>query len=313
MTADLINVAIGLILLVVAGDLLVRGAVNLALRLGIPALVVGLTVVAFGTSAPEMLVSVKATLSGQSGIALGNVFGSNIANVLLVLGIPALLATIHSSKLELRRSYFTMIAATVLVIALCFMGPLMWWHGLILVSALCLMLWDSYRTARAHNAGDNVDDLEGADLSMPWWKIGVFLAIGLIGLPLGASFLVDGAVNIARTFGVSETVIGLTLVAIGTSLPELAATISAALRRQADVAMGNVIGSNIFNVLGILGVSSLVGKLDVPPEMLRTDLWVVLGASLLLIPFVLMKRDITRPVGIGFIAIYISYAVYLVV
>ncbi len=313
MTADLLNVALGLVFLVVAGDLLVRGAVNLALRLGIPALVVGLTVVAFGTSAPEMLVSVNATLSGQSGIALGNVFGSNIANVLLVLGIPALLATIHSSQLELRRSFLTMMAATLLVIVLCFLGPLTWWHGLILVTALCLMLWDSYRTAKAHNAGDKVDELEGADLSMPWWKIIVFLAVGLVGLPLGASFLVDGAVNIARAFQVSETVIGLTLVAIGTSLPELAATISAALRRQADVAMGNVIGSNIFNILGILGVSSLVGTLDVPPEMLRTDLWVVLGTSLLLIPFVLMKRDITRPVGIGFIAIYVTYAVSLVV
>ncbi|NCM97952.1 MAG: calcium/sodium antiporter, partial [Rhodobacterales bacterium] len=252
---DLARVAFGLLLLVLAGDALVRGAVNLALRLGIPALVVGLTVVAFGTSAPEMLVSVNATIDGKPGIALGNVVGSNIANILLVLGISALIATIHSSRLDLTRSFVTMLAATVLFIVLCALGPITWWHGLILLAGLGVMLWDSFANA------SSAAEIEGADLDMPWWQVLAYLGVGLVGLPVGADFLVEGSVNIARVLGISEAVIGLTLVAVGTSLPELATSIAAALRGQADVAMGNVIGSNVFNLLGIIGVSAMVGDL----------------------------------------------------
>ncbi|WP_040672121.1 calcium/sodium antiporter [Rhodobacter ferrooxidans] len=309
---DLIYVALGLVILVFAGDALVKGAVNLSLRLGIPALVVGLTVVAFGTSAPEMLVSVKAAMAGQPGIALGNVVGSNTVNVLLVLGIPALLATIHSSRLELRRSYAIMVASALLFIGLCFLGPITWWHALILLVGLALMLWDSFRSTEQTRVESDDADIEGADPNMPWPLVIAWLAGGLIGLPVGADFLVEGSVNIARVLGVSETVIGLTLVAIGTSLPELATSIAAALKGQADVAMGNVIGSNIFNLLGIIGVAGLVGDLAVPVQMLRLDLWVMLAATLLLVPFVLMKRDITRVVGAGFIAIYAAYAAVLV-
>ncbi|MDZ4094128.1 MAG: calcium/sodium antiporter [Paracoccaceae bacterium] len=309
---DLFYVALGLVLLVFAGDALVKGAVNLSLRLGIPALVVGLTVVAFGTSAPEMLVSVQAVLDNAPGIALGNVVGSNIANVLLVLGISALLSTIHSSQLDLTRSYLTMLAAAVLFMGLCYLGPITWWHGLILLTGLALMLWDSFRHASEHGSEEDTPDIEGTDLTMPWWKIGAFLAGGLVGLPVGADFLVEGSINIARVLGISETVIGLTLVAIGTSLPELATSIAAALRGKADVAMGNVIGSNVFNLLGIIGVAGLVGDLSVPEAMLSRDLWVMLGVSLLLVPFVLMKRDITRGVGFGFIGLYAAYAAVLV-
>lgn len=309
---DLLYVALGLVLLVFAGDALVRGAVNLSLRLGIPALVVGLTVVAFGTSAPEMLVSVKAVLDDAPGIALGNVVGSNIANVLLVLGLPALIATIHSSQLKLRRSYLTMLAATVLFLGLCYLGPITRWHALILLAGLALMLWDSFRYTSAHSSEEDTPDIEGVDLSMPWWKIIGFLVAGLIGLPMGADFLVDGSVNIARVLGISEAVIGLTLVAIGTSLPELATSIAAAFRKQADVAMGNVIGSNVFNLLGIIGVAGLVGDVAVPAAMLSRDLWVMLGVSLALVPFVLMKRDISRGVGVGFVGLYVGYTAVLV-
>jgi len=300
------------VLLVLAGDALVRGAVNLSLRLGIPALVVGLTVVAFGTSAPEMLVSVQAVLNNAPGIALGNVVGSNIANILLVLGIPALITTIHSSRLGLTRGYVTMLLASALFIALAFVGPFSRWHALVLLAGLGLMLWDSYRSAMAHR--ETADDaLEGADPAMAWWKIGAFIVVGLIGLPLGAGFLVDGASNIARDLGISETVIGLTLVAVGTSLPELATSVIAAFKKRAEVAMGNVIGSNIFNLLGIVGVAGLVGDIPVPDSMLRVDLWVMLGASLLLIPFILLRSDITRLVGVVFLAAYVGYTVSLVV
>ena len=312
MLMDVSYVVIGLVLLVLAGDALVRGAVNLSLRLGIPPLIVGLTVVAFGTSAPELLVSVSAILDDAPGIALGNVVGSNIANILLVLGVPAIISTIHSSTLGVTRGFLTMLAATALFIGLCFLGPITWWHASVLLAGLGLMIFDNIRSARTARSTAKEDDLEGADPSAPWWKIIGFLIIGLIGLPLGADFLVSGASNIARIFGISETVIGLTLVAVGTSLPELATSVIAAFKKQADVAMGNVIGSNIFNLLGIIGVAGFVGSIPVPVSMLHSDLWVMAAASLLLIPFILMRYNITRAVGAVFVAAYVAYTVSLV-
>ncbi len=304
---------LGLLILLLAGDALVRGAVNVSLRLGVPALIVSLTVVAFGTSAPELLISVSAVLDNAPGIALGNVVGSNIANILLVLGVPALAAGgLHTSKCETRKSYLQMLGVTVLFIAVCFLEPLGWLHGLVLLAVLALILRDQTRDALAHRNGTlcepKIEDLEGADPEMPGWKIAVFLALGLIGLPLGAELLVDNSIDIARRFGVSETVIGLTLIAIGTSLPELATTVMAALRKQADVAIGNVIGSNIFNLLAIIGVTALVGRIPVDPTFFRFDLWVMLGAALLLIPFVFSnRRNLTKRWGILFACIYVAY------
>ena len=309
-------VALGLVILLLAGDSLVRGAVNASLRLGVPALIVGLTIVAFGTSAPELLVSIRAIQDDAPGIALGNVVGSNIANILLVLGIPALISGIRSGASETRKSYVTMIAASVLFIALAFLGPLTWVHGLVLLAVLTVILWDQLREALAHRrnglaAAD--EEVEGADPSMPWWKIGLFTALGLVGLPLGADLLVENSVLIARSFGVSETVIGLTLVAIGTSLPELATTVMAAIRREADVALGNVIGSNMFNLLAIMGLASFFGTIDVDRQFLAFDFWVMLGASLILAPFVFSRTlDMTKRWGILFVALYGAYLYALV-
>ncbi|MDO9525157.1 MAG: sodium:calcium antiporter, partial [Gemmobacter sp.] len=220
MLLDIVYLVAGLIILVLGGDALVKGAVSLSLRLGIPALVVGLTVVAFGTSAPELLVSIQAVLSGRPGIALGNVIGSNIVNVLLILGLPLLFTVIHSSKIDARRGYVVMLLSSVLFIAVCFAGPITWVHALILLTGMSLMLLDNLRIARAHRAAAS-HDLEIADPHMRPWKIALLIVGGLIGLALGANLLVEGAVNIARVMGVSETAIGLTLVALGTSLPEL--------------------------------------------------------------------------------------------
>jgi len=310
---DILYALAGLVVLVLAGDALVRGAVNLALRLGIPALVVGLTVVAFGTSAPELLVSVQAVLKDAPGIALGNVVGSNIANILLVLGIPAVISGLHAGESDTRRSYITMLAAALLFIVLSFVGPITWWHALILLAGLVAMLTDSYFAAQKHRSAAAEDDLEGVDPGMPTWKIALFLVIGLAGLPLGADLLVDGSVNIARTFGVSETVIGLTLVAIGTSLPELATTVIAALKRETDVALGNVIGSNIFNLLGIIGIAGLVGPMTVPPELLSRDLWVMLAASLVIVPMVFYGIKLGRMAGFGLLGAYAAYLYAIVV
>lgn len=315
---DWVYVVVGLVILLLAGDSLVKGAVNMSLRLGVPALIVSLTIVAFGTSAPELLISIQAIWDGVPGLALGNVVGSNTANVLLVLGIPALLAVMHTSECDTRNSYLQMIAATVLFIVLCAMGPLTWVSGIILLAALAAMLTYAAMSANKHRkqssesaAEEDEEELEGADPNLGWGKIIGFLVLGLVGLPLGASLLVDGSVNIARQFGISETVIGLTLIAIGTSLPELATTVMAALRRQADVALGNVIGSNMFNLLGIMGVASLVGTIPVDPQFLSFDLWVMLGASLLLIPFVFMKVDINRTWGVMLSAAYVAYLLFV--
>lgn len=310
---NLIQIGAGLVLLVVAGDFLVRGAVNLALRLGIPALIVGLTVVAFGTSAPEMVVSVAAVLDNAPGIALGNVVGSNTANVLLVLGLPAIISVIHTDEHDMRKSYLIMIASAALFIVICFLGPIRWPHALILLAGLALMLWDQITDALAHRAEREGRPLESVDLHMPWAKISLFLGLGLIGLPVGANFLVDGATSIARVFGISEAVIGLTLVAVGTSLPELATSVTAAIKGRADVALGNVVGSNIFNLLGIIGVAGLVGPMPVPEQMLQLDLWVMLAVSLLIAPFIFYRWPFRRMIGFGFAGLYGVYVLVLMI
>ena len=311
-----IMVALGLVILLLAGDALVKGAVNLSLRLGIPALIVSLTVVAFGTSAPELLISVNAVLNDKAGLALGNVVGSNTANVLLVLGIPAILSVLHTSGCKCGKSYLQMLGASVLFIALAFRGSFDWIAGLILLAALALMLSDALRDALSHrrnaaikalSEADFIEDVEGADPDMPWWQIVTFLLLGLVGLPLGADILVDNASILAMRYGISEAAIGLTLVALGTSLPELATTVMAALRKQADVALGNVIGSNMFNLLAIIGITALVGEVPVNAEFLSFDLWVMLAASLILIPFVFLGRDIGKVWGILLTSAYVGY------
>lgn len=312
---------LGLLILLLAGDALVRGAVNLSLRLGVPALIVSLTIVAFGTSAPELLIAISALKENAPGIALGNVVGSNTANILLVLGLPALLATIHTSECNSRRNYVFMLLATVLFIGLAFCGTFTVFSGLILLAALGLVLTNAFREAKAHRKAcgeacaedDELEGLEEADPDMPYWKVSIYLILGLAGLPMGAHLLVENATTIAKTYGVSETVIGLTLIAVGTSLPELATTLMAALRRQADVALGNVIGSNMFNLLAIIGIATWFDRIPVTPEFLRFDLWVMLGASLLLVPFVFLKQDISRVWGLVLTFLYVLYVTVLLV
>jgi cation:H+ antiporter len=307
---------LGFLILLLAGDALVRGAVNLSLRLGVPAFIVSLTIVAFGTSAPELLIAISAIKDNAPGIALGNVVGSNTANILLVLGIPALISTLHTSECETRKNYLYMLGATLLFIGLAFSGDYSIGDGLILLIALGIVLALAFREARQHRLvgePDDLEEIEDADPNMPFWRIGIYLTLGLIGLPLGANLLVENASVIARTYGVSDTVIGLTLVAVGTSLPELATTVMAVIRRQADVAMGNVIGSNMFNLLAIIGVATWFGPIPVDPEFLRFDLWVMLAASLLLIPFVFLKQDITRLWGVVLTSLYAIYIVVVLV
>jgi cation:H+ antiporter len=315
---DLTFLILGLLLLVGAGDALVRGAVALSLQFGIPAIIISATVVAFGTSAPELLISVEAALEGAPGIALGNVVGSNIANVLMVLGIPALIVPIAACGPDVHRNFYLMLGATALFSVLMLGGTIYWWGGLALVSVSAFMVWDSIRMARAARAGQNNEvldellELEDVDPDMATWKVWTLIAVGIVGLPLGAEFLIDGARGIARDFGVSEAVIGLTVIAIGTSLPELATTLTATLRRQADVAIGNVIGSNIFNLTAIIGAAALASPLAVPDEILGRDLWFMIGTTLMLTPLVLYCRSIGRVTGGIFLLLYIGYIYFTV-
>lgn len=308
---DWIFVAVGLIMLLIGGDTLVRGAVALAAKLGIPTLIVSLTVVAFGTSAPELLIAIKSALDGVPELALGNVIGSNTANVLLVLGVPGLLTGLACTDAGSKENYFYMVGATVFAIAIFYTQPLHIWQGIVLLSALALVLYISYRAALTSREKREELESEVGETEIDTWKMVAFLAIGLVLLPLGAKLLVDGAVSISTAFGVSEAVIGLTLVALGTSLPELATTVMAGFRREGDVAFGNVLGSNIFNLLAIVGVACFFGPLPVNSEFFQLDLWIMFATTLLLAPFVVWRWHLNKAWGLAFVLCYIAYIVFL--
>lgn len=312
---DYMMAAAGLLMLVFGGDILVRGSVALALRLNISPLVIGLTVVAFGTSAPELVVSLDAAVLNQTpGLALGNVVGSNIANVLLVLGMPALLCTISSPESPLTRDALVMVGATALFIALCMTGTLTFWGGLILFSILVATMTYSARAARDDPTiiDEELEELDAEQLSHQSLSKSVVLVIGgLIGLALGAHLLVEGAISVARTWGLSEAVIGLTMVAIGTSLPELATVIAAAMRHHCDVAIGNVIGSNLFNLLGIMGITAMVTDIPVPASFLTMDLWIMFGTTLILMPIAILRAPINRVTGGVFLSAYTGYIIWV--
>ena len=305
--------AAGLAILLLAGDLLVRGAVGAAPRLRIPAFVVGLTVVALGTSAPELLLSIQAMLSGAPGLALGNAVGSNTANVLLVLGVPALISRLRTRETDCRKSYVAMLGVSVVFFLLCVIGPLNWVHGIILLVILVLIVSDQVRDAVRHRRMSGIRPAETPGPQIRVRTIALFLVLGIACLPLGARLLVDAAVEMAGIIGVSDSAVGLTIVAIGTSLPELATTTMAAVRRKADVALGNVIGSNVFNLLLIAGGAALFGTIPVPREFLVFDLWFMLAASVLLAPFVFSGSwEMTRRFGVLFTVLYIVYVILVV-
>jgi cation:H+ antiporter len=306
----------GLALLVVAGDALVRGAVALSLRLGISAVLVSVTIVGFGTSAPELLISVQAALAGSPGIALGNVVGSNIANVLLVLGVPAVLAPLAGCGREVHRNLYLMLMATALFAGLALVGSIGRLGAAALLGLALFMILDTLRTARATRGALKAEALaEAAEfrtghpgMDMRW--IALLIGAGILGLPLGAHLLIEGARSLAASLGISEAAIGLTVVAVGTSLPELATSVVAALRRHSDVAIGNVVGSNIFNITAIAGTAAMVHPLAVPAEIISRDLWCMIAVSLLLVPFVLLRHRIGRRAGTAFLALYCAYGYF---
>ena len=297
---------LGLFLLLISGDFLVKGAIQLSNRLGVSALLVSLTVVAFGTSAPELIVAIKATLSGSPGLAMGNVVGSNIANILLVLGLPTLIMGLKKNITDTKRSFGFMIAASVLFIMFGMSGSFSWVYGIVLLSLLAFFLFDTFRQNSKKEFNGEILEFQQR-ISHSWLTIIFFLTLGVIGLPLGADLLVTNASALAKGYGVSDAVVGLTLVAIGTSLPELATTFVAFVRKKAEVVLGNLIGSNIFNLLAIIGITSLISPVPVDPIFIKFDFWIMLGASVLIAPFILLNIKFNRLSGFVFVALYISY------
>jgi cation:H+ antiporter len=304
-------IIVSLALLYFGAEGLVRGSASLALRLGLTPLVVGLTVVAMGTSMPEVLVSVKAALQGRGDLAMGNVVGSNIFNIGAILGITALLSPMKVQFQLIKIDAPIMVAVSLGLVALLWDGGISRIEGAVLLGGLIIYvtgnLWMARRTATA------VVEEEFAE-SVPHKSGSVFLDIffilgGLGVLVLGARLLTDNSVSLARAFGVSEAVIGLTIVAAGTSVPELAASIVAAMKKEPDIALGNVIGSNIFNILGILGIASLVAPLSAP-DISRFDLWSMVGIAAVLLPMLWTGLKVSRIEGAFLFAAYCSY-VYL--
>ncbi len=303
----------GIILLVWAGDLLVRGAAALARHWGVPALIVGLTIVAFGTSAPELVVGVQAVLQGASELTAGNVIGSNIANVLLALGAPALIMAIPTNMPGVGRNTLVCISATLIFIVLAFMGnPMGMWQGGILFSGILIYLIWMFRLARSGADDPILAEMteidEGKDgLPRSIYLSALFVLIGIVGLGLGGKLIVDNSVIIAEAMNISETIIGLTIVAIGTSLPEVATVLVAAYRGHSEVAIGNVLGSNVFNIFAVMGASALAGPVIIERKLFVFDIWVMLLASIVLMIFVMRRQPIGKKTGLMLLVGYIFY------
>jgi cation:H+ antiporter len=301
----------GLIYLLMGGDLLVRGAVALARRARVPPVIIALSVVAFGTSLPELVVTLRSVLTGYPGIGIGNVVGSNIANVFLVVGVPAIVYPLVTAKEAARRDASAMVGVTVLFVVLSFLGDFGRLQGLLLLAVLAVLLGLTARETARRREGDTDAPIEWV-LGLPHrpWMIALFIVFGAIFMPLGARMLIESAVHIAAQLQISDAVAGLTLVAVSTSLPELATAFVAALRRQSGVAIGTAMGSNIFNIVAIMGVTATVSPdpIVVPHGFRTVDLPVMLAASLLLALFVWRRRPIARLAGVTLV---VGYGLYL--
>jgi cation:H+ antiporter len=305
----------GFVLLFGGGEWLVRGAVSVSRRFKISPLLIGMTVVAACTSAPELVVSFGAALEGRSDIAIGNIVGSNIFNILGVLGISALIAPISVKRGELNRDTSVLIASAIAIALVSQTGTVGRLIGVVFTVAMVAYVALSYRAEKRNSqlpsAELHVHEAEEIEVSTSSWSGLGYLAGGLTALVIGSRLLIIGATDIALLLGVSEAVIGLTLVAIGTSLPELATSVIAAIRKHSDVAVGNVVGSNIFNVLGILGLTSMVKPIGVAEQIAHLDVWVMVAVSIALVPLLLLTCRIGRWTGAISIALYVAYVIVL--
>ena len=302
----------GLVLLFFGADWLVQGAVTLALHLGLSPLIVGLTVVALGTSVPEALVSVQAALGHQGGIALGNVIGSNILNIALILGLSSLILPLKVDSHIVKADVPLLTGATFMLVVLLEDFHISRMEGAFLL--LCIVFYVTGNIMTVKRTSPEEDKIEGMEIpedsGKTLWRDVGFLILGIVTLGFGANFLVTGAVDLARIFGLSEALIGLTIVSIGTGTPELATALMAAFRKSPDLAIGNVVGSNLFNIMFVLGIAGLVAPLD-GKGISSIDLYVMLGVTFLLLPTVWTGRILDRKEGFLFLAIYVGYLYHL--
>lgn len=310
MTGDVLRLVLGMALLYGAAEALVRGASRLAGSFGLAPLVVGLTVVAFGTSAPEMVVSVVGAVEGRTGVALGNVVGSNIFNIGLVLGLAALVRPVSVDVRVVRREIPILLAASVGMVVLMWDGELSRLDGA--VATVAFVAYMAFVVRQATRASGGPESDPASEIVAPGGRAGSILmvAVGLAGLVAGAHLLVEAAVAMARVLGLSELVIGLTIVAAGTSLPEVATSTVASARGEGDMAVGNVVGSNLFNLLAILGVSALVRPIPVPAGGHMVELLVMVGAVVLLLPLARSGAELTRWEGAGLVLGFVMFVVF---
>lgn len=302
----------GFILLILGGNWLLKASVDLASRLGLSKIIIGLTIVSFATSAPELIVSINAALKGSSGISIGNVIGSNIANIGLILGVILLISPIKVSSNFIKRDWlYLMIATCVLMVFLLFDQYLSRLEGLILVAMLGVFIYTLIH--RKEEVDLNIDIIESVVEKQKWHLIIFYLVIGGVGLWLGADLLVKGAKNIAIAFSVSESVIGLTVVAIGTSIPELAASVIAVLKNEKSISFGNLIGSNIFNILSVLGITAIIQPIPIEDSrFLNVDIWWMFGFSFILLPFLwLSTKNVLSKFEGGLLVIAYIIFIYL--
>lgn len=310
---DILMTLGGLVLLFFGGEGLIKGAVSLARNFGLSKLLCSAVIVGFGTSMPEMTVSVGAALKGSSDIAIGNVVGSNIANILLIVGLAAILCPIFVAGKAVKRDTLVMLGASVVLCALALTEHINFIAGLLMLVALITYIFWSYsqdKKGGAEMAQHIEEDIEG-EPQLSGLKASVYALAGLGLLMSGAYLLVEGAVAIARDFGLSETVIGLTIVAVGTSLPELATSIVAAYKKHSDVIIGNIVGSNIFNILAILGVTAMISPITIGAQMASTDVWIMLGVAVFLSLYLLRAQRIGKISGIAMLATYCVYTAWL--
>ena len=301
----------GLIILIAGGELLVRGASAVALKFNISPFIVGMTVVAFGTSAPELLVSLSSALDNHPDIAIGNVIGSNISNIALVLGATALVFPVAIQRNIIRQDWPLLLLATLLFWYFGSDNKLVFWEG---VGLFAILLFFILKTILSTKKGQQEisDDVDLEAVNEPIWRTAAMLLLGFPALVYGSNWLIDGAVKIAQNFGVSEMIISLTIVAIGTSLPELVTSIMAARKKETDIAIGNIMGSNIFNILCILGITSMVTDVPVSQEVLDRDIYWLLGITVLLLPMMVLRKNVNRVEGLILLTVYASFLFFLI-
>jgi cation:H+ antiporter len=306
LVGSIVFLVLGFAVLIYSADCLVRGALSAAYKANVSPLLVGIVIVGFGTSLPEFIISVQAALNDSAGLAHGNIIGSNIANILLVLALPALIFPITTVAHRMRITAFFMLACTAAWIGLAMFFGLTQWVGIAFLVTLVAYAIIAWSVDREDATEDTKEELEM--MYTPMWRMIMLILLGLVGLPLGSRLLVDGGISLGQELNASETIVGLTILALGSSLPELGATIAAAVRKQSEVALGNIIGANIFNILGAGGIVAIMApRGQLSPEFTAFSHWAMAGSAVLITAVIFLKRRVGAATGLLFLALYGVY------